>query len=345
MLLAEEVGMSLSSVHSVVTNGELLYRVLFSLDVGMLGGDNEICTTSLEALEDRVCQYLRESRDIKVANLPDRAYLSPIVLRGALSTIVDVFKNVGILKDWSGEVVYNLKDPHRLYVAKSWKIHNVLRSFRTLVEAQWVRPEFTKSERSWGIPESLVANRVFLYKVLEVPGGDLGDFSTRLGYMLNSFEDKDILPRSASNQVLLATYQFVKMILRIRTQDITVPEVIHTVLRLQSTFVGGNALWWMYALNAFVLHSPRSLKREIEGRTGDVAANVFVSEAQRQVAVFKERRQFKKDTEGCLSGFVDFEWINAPFDGWNSHLLPSQEKVSVPVAIPSFEVASLDRGL
>jgi hypothetical protein len=311
--------MSLYLASSAVTNGEVVYQALARLRGSILTGDNELCTVSVEDLLSTVREYLREQRGVRVDAQDVPGCLSYHALRGFLESLVDRLVSAGILREWSGEVVYqrSVDVPRFYFTDPRYQSYMLLEDAAELVEAQLIGPEFPKGIQIWGEPESLHEVRGLLLKAATLDRRELARFAEQIKHTAPSSKGHRFLPWNARLKVLSAAYKFVQLLLQLRLGELPISDVVDSILELQITFVEARALWWMVVLNEFVLQNFTVLGAAINIREYDIARRIFVEESERQTNVCNAIRVFNTATGNHLTPLTDFVWLNCALSGWD----------------------------
>lgn len=289
------------TIQYMVSNGEVLNWALYIVGFHS-DGRHEFDTTSVNEIVRWVCERLDEERGIRLT--PDDANLTVEKLQKSVVYLVAQMKTAEILTDWQGEVVRKKRDPERLCRKNGYDSYVLLDTFAQLVKEQTEVPEIS-------CHESLFHHRSRVQKALTVKDKDLERLTCIVEQDLDiqTWEEPFAL-MSSREQLLFACNQFVKTILLVRERQID--GTVDLLLRAQMVFVHNRALWWTVTVNNFVTQY-KALKQKIRRKRG-TAAEIFLEETERQNELTKAVKAFNKQTKNCLAQFVEFNWLNEPFE-------------------------------
>lgn len=282
-----------------VTNGDVLQAVL--LQITMRGGRSECGTTSELEIFCGAERTLREERGVAFAPTSEG-------LQQSVRYFVARLKELGLLEEWKGTIRRYTKDPNRLYVPRSIEKHLLRREFKELVQAQ--------TDRS--LEETELPSILVLRSWVEQAGVAEGEELILVAYQVdrglqNYAPGIEFVPWQPNLSLSHAYYQFLKAILLTREGE--VEEATELILRSQIVFVQARALWMTQTMRKFIFGN-RPIRLEILRRKSDIAAQIFLEEGRRQIALESAILEFNKETGGVLSQFVDFDWLNSPFSIW-----------------------------
>lgn len=283
--------MSLYSVHSPITNGELVKAAIEVVDRSHF---YFIDLNNREDLQNELRKHHNLFQFRCDKDCQDILHSRPLLLE----VVSDI---LATLESFFGAPWANNEE--RVATLFLWW------EFRNLVKVQVGAPQYPDHGDVFGGPPYCLLEEKDL--IAELLAGNMDE--SRLLRKINSdmFSCDELLPYRVDYGCFGACRNFQKGIILARQGDTIAG--LAMAIRSFIFFLSTLHLWWRKAVIGFIFDQG-VMEELVRQREEDFAIALLLKEYGRQQAISKVAAKFKKKAVSTLTSFIDFEWLNMPFD-------------------------------